>query len=104
MSVLSVFPVYWMFITSLKPASQIFDTALVPGNPSLENYAYVLKQIPIGQMLTNTFLMALFQTICEVLLGLLAAYAFACWSFRGSRALRAHCRNVAHTAAGHHDS
>lgn len=87
LSFLSVFPVYWMLVTSVKPANEIFTVTWVPETVTLENYAFVLRNLPILQMLGNTFLMATLQTVLELLTGVLAAYAFARWQFRGSNLL-----------------
>jgi sn-glycerol 3-phosphate transport system permease protein len=81
----TIFPFYWMFATSLKPPNEIFDLSLVPISPSLNNYVYAWRAIPMGAMLTTTLVSALLQTIGHVVLAILTAYAFARWQFRGSR-------------------
>jgi ABC-type glycerol-3-phosphate transport system permease component len=87
LSLLSLFPVYWMFVTSLRPANAVFDRSLVPTDVTLGNYRYVWDTIPIGRMLWNTFEMAALQTGGQLLTALLAAYAFARWRFRGDKVL-----------------
>lgn len=81
LAIFSLFPVYWMIVTSLRPANAIFDTALWPTAPSLDNYRYALSAIPIVEMLGNTLLVASIVTLAQLSTGLLAAYAFACWRF-----------------------
>ncbi len=85
LSIFCLFPVYWMVVTSLRPANEIYDTALWPTAASLDNYAYALKAIPIVAMLGNTLIVATVVTIAQLVTGLLAAYAFARWRFRGDR-------------------
>lgn len=85
LSFLAVFPVYWMVVTSLRPTNDIFNTALVPLAPTLEHYRTVLESIPMPRMLWNTLLMSLLITVSQVLTALLAAYAFARWTFHGDR-------------------
>jgi len=87
LSALTLFPIYWMLATSLKPQADIFDAALVPRRPTFENYQFVWQNVPIGRMLLNTFLMAALQTAGQLLTSLLAAYAFARWRFRGDGAI-----------------
>lgn len=87
LSILCTFPVYWMVVTSLRPANQTYDSALIPTRPSLENYAYALNAIPMGQMLANTVLVSAAVTVVQLLTGLFAAYAFARWRFRFSGAV-----------------
>ncbi|HWU61959.1 MAG TPA: carbohydrate ABC transporter permease [Ensifer sp.] len=81
LSLFCLFPVYWMIVTSLRPANKIFERSLWPTAASLDNYAYALNAIPIGQMLVNTLIVATLVTIVQLTTGLLAAYAFARWRF-----------------------
>jgi sn-glycerol 3-phosphate transport system permease protein len=82
LSIFCLFPVYWMVVTSLRPANAIFETSLWPSSVSLDNYAYALNAIPIVQMLGNTLLISAVVTVIQLFTGLLAAYAFARWRFR----------------------
>ncbi|MCR5856731.1 carbohydrate ABC transporter permease [Mesorhizobium sp. J428] len=81
LSIFCLFPVYWMIISSLRPANAIFETSLWPTAASLENYAYALNAIPIGAMLVNTLVVSVLVTVAQLFTGLLAAYAFARWRF-----------------------
>jgi len=76
-----LFPVYWMIVTSLRPANKVFEKSLWPTAASLDNYVYALKAIPIVQMLINTLVVSTVVTIIQLLTGVLAAYAFARWRF-----------------------
>lgn len=87
LSLVTLFPLYWMVLTSLKPSGEIFSPGLLPSAVTFDNYAYVWRAIPIGRMLANTFLMAALVTVAQLLTSLLAAYAFARWTFPGSRVL-----------------
>ncbi len=81
LAIFCLFPVYWMIVSSLRPANAIFETTLWPSMASLDNYAYALKAIPILRMLANTLLVAASVTVVQLFTGLLAAYAFARWRF-----------------------
>jgi ABC-type glycerol-3-phosphate transport system permease component len=87
LSLVTLFPIYWMVLTSLRPANEVFTADLLPATLTFENYVLVWQQIPIGRMLANTFAMALLVTTAQLITSLLAAYAFAGWTFRGSRLL-----------------
>lgn len=87
LALVSVFPIYWMFVTSLKPPNEIFSNRLWPSSLTFANYLEVWRTIPIGRMLVNTFQMAALQTVGQLVTALFAAYAFARWSFRGDRLL-----------------
>lgn len=82
LSIFCLFPVYWMVVTSLRPANATFETSLWPTSISLENYTYALNAIPIVQMLANTLIISVVVTVIQLFTGLLAAYAFARWRFR----------------------
>ena len=81
LSLVCLFPVYWMVATSLRPENAIFETSLWPSSMSLDNYVYALNAIPILRMLGNTLLISVVVTIIQLFTGLLAAYAFARWRF-----------------------
>lgn len=81
LSIFCLFPVYWMVVTSLRPANEIFETSLWPTTVSLENYRYALDSIPILRMLANTLVVSAVVTVVQLGTGLLAAYAFARWRF-----------------------
>lgn len=85
LSIFCLFPVYWMVVSSLRPPNEIYDTSLWPTGASLDNYAYALKAIPIVRMLGNTLVVSTVVTIAQLFTGLLAAYAFARWRFRGDK-------------------
>lgn len=85
LSFVCLFPVYWMLVTSLRPENAIFETGLWPSAPSLDNYAYALRAIPVATMLWNTFVVSAVVTVLQLVTALLAAYAFARWRFRFDR-------------------
>lgn len=82
LSIFCLFPVYWMLVSSLRPANTLFETSLWPSAASLDNYTQALDAIPIARMLANTFIFATVSTIVQLLTGILAAFAFARWTFR----------------------
>lgn len=77
----SLFPVYWMIVTSFRASNEILDLTPWPRRISFENYAYALTAIPIFRMLWNTIVVSLAVTAFQVVTALLAAYAFARWNF-----------------------
>ena len=87
LAIVSVFPIYWMFVTAFRPADQMLSTNPLPGPISLENFRYVWETIPILRMLGTTFAMAIGLAVGQLLIAILAAYGFARWSFRGQKVL-----------------
>jgi ABC-type glycerol-3-phosphate transport system permease component len=87
LALFSIFPVYWMFATSLRAPEDALVQTPFPWPISLENFAYVWETIPIGGMLVNTFTMALILAVAQLFIAVLAAYAFAVWRFPGQKLL-----------------
>lgn len=83
LSIVAVFPIYWMYATSLRPPSDALSQSLLPWPLSLVNYAYAWQAIPMAKMLLNTFAVAAASSAAQLLVALLAAYAFAAWNFPG---------------------
>ncbi|MFA5605659.1 MAG: carbohydrate ABC transporter permease [Leucobacter sp.] len=87
LALFSIFPVYWMFATSLRAPEDALSQQLLPWPISFENFAYVWETIAFDRMLVNTFLMATVLSLAQLFIAILAAYAFAMWSFPGRRLL-----------------
>ncbi|MCB1398301.1 MAG: carbohydrate ABC transporter permease [Rhodobacter sp.] len=87
LSLLSVFPIYWMILTSLRPENEILSTRIWPDAATLDNYAYALSAIPMLRMLVNTFVVSAVVTAIQILTGILAGYGFSRWRFRGASLL-----------------
>jgi len=79
-------PVFWMLFGSLRSPADIF-AGTPPIHPDLANYRDALSTLPWNQLVFNTVAMAVGVSLGQLLTGLLAAYAFSCWKFRGERAL-----------------
>ncbi|PSL00998.1 carbohydrate ABC transporter membrane protein 2 (CUT1 family) [Murinocardiopsis flavida] len=85
----SVFPVYWMIATSLKPRSEQFtsDPTFLPQDPTLGNFDQVVNGnvvpgVSFWTFLTNSLLVTLGAVSAGAVLALLAAVAVARFRFR----------------------
>lgn len=85
LTLLAIFPVFWMVQTSFRPANEVFSPSLWPSAPTLQNYRDVIAAMPIFGILWNTFLMAAATTLAQVATGVLAAWAMVRWRFPGGR-------------------
>ncbi len=84
----SLFPLYWMYSTALKPAS--LDRLVPPVfifTPTLENVVALLETTPFTLYLYNTVMIAVSTTVLALTLGSLAAYSFTRYRYAGSDAL-----------------
>src|ERR1700730_16210924 len=79
----TVFPVSWAVLTSLKPVNEIFSLDLISGHSTLANYAEVYASIPFLRIMANTLEVAVILTAITVALSVCAAYALVLWDFRG---------------------
>ncbi len=85
LSIFCLFPVYWMLASSFRPANSMFETSLWPTTMSLDNYTQAVDAIPIARMLLNTLVFSVLSTVFQLFTGILAAFAFARWKFRGDK-------------------
>ncbi len=78
-----VTPLAYMFSTSLKPASQVYDLRLIPADPTLANYIAVLQNSHFVRWFFNSTLIAVAVTLSNVFFDSLVGYTLAKFQFRG---------------------
>lgn len=78
-------PYVWMFVTSIKPLSEIqtYPPSFIVKNPTLEPYKDLFTMAPMARYLFNSFFVAGCVTIFNVFATSLAGYAFAKHRFWG---------------------
>jgi multiple sugar transport system permease protein len=84
------FPFVWMLLTSLKPDSDLYDPSQAPlalPHVTGEHYRKLFAQLPFGDWVGNSLLVAAASTAISLAIGTLAAYALARLRFRGSAAI-----------------
>lgn len=84
-----ILPVIMAVLFSFQPNSEI-DTVpltLFTKNPTLENYKYVLENIPVLTYLKNTIIMLIIAIPCQIIFASLAAYGFSFFDFPFKNAL-----------------
>lgn len=83
-----LFPVLYLVLTSLKTQVDAFKYPPVwIFTPTFSNYTEVFDLYPFGRFLVNSLVVASGSTIVAVLLGAMAAYALARFTFRRSKDL-----------------
>jgi multiple sugar transport system permease protein len=88
--VILLFPFYWMFITSVKPDTELYDMAQPPltlHKPTLDHYVYLVENTRFLLWLKNSAVVATVSTGISIVIGTLAAYSLARLRFRGSQTL-----------------
>jgi ABC-type glycerol-3-phosphate transport system permease component len=86
---LVIVPLIYQLGISLKPPARVFENPISPfAFPfSLENYAAVLRDMPLLQYFANSLLFALGVTLGQLALALPAAFAFSFYHFPGKNLL-----------------
>ena len=82
---LLLMPIVFAISNSFKTMQEAFNTVfqVIPLHPTLENYRHVFDKLPFVKITLNTFLIASMVTIFKTITGLLAAYAFVYFRFKG---------------------
>lgn len=86
---LVVMPLLWMIVSSFKSDAEAikWPPLFFPTQWLTVQYEYVVKTIPVLQMLGNTVLFAAGVTVISLFFDSMAAYAFARMRFRGRKIL-----------------
>jgi multiple sugar transport system permease protein len=84
-----IFPLLWMFITSLQTEGEAnhFPPVLLPAHPRFQNYSDAWATAPFGYFFLNSALVTLVVLISNLVVCSLAGYAFARIRFLGRGAL-----------------
>ena len=72
-----LFPFYWLINTSLKTGPDLSTSALLPPNPTLDNYESIFKDSNFTNALKNSAIVALATTALALIVGSFCAYALA---------------------------
>jgi multiple sugar transport system permease protein len=93
LTVLYIFPLYWMFSTSIKSPEEILHVPpiMVPEHPQVESYRHVLGLPTDRQPLTinainlimNSMIISTYTTVLTLILAVPGAYALARFRIRG---------------------
>jgi multiple sugar transport system permease protein len=89
LALVTIFPFYWMIITSLKQNSEILSSnqTFFPNIVMWTNYVYVMQYFDFRTFLVNTIVVAVFSTLGTLITTILAAFAFARLEFKGRDAI-----------------
>lgn len=84
---LFLYPIVFAVSTSFKTLQDAFNNtmSILPKEFTLDAYANVLKKIPFVKITTNTFIIATIVTVFKIVTGVLAAYSFVFFDFKGKK-------------------
>jgi len=88
-TLIMIFPLYWMLITSFKTTDEVLLTTptFFPQKFTFEAYEQVMSHYPVWQYLLNTLIVTTATVFLQVFFGILAAYAFSKGNFWGKNVL-----------------
>lgn len=88
--IITVFPFFWILISSFKPESEIFGAncyRIIAENPTLDNYKIVVLEKGMLRAISNSFLMSALTTIYVVVVASMSAYIISRFKFKGKNIL-----------------
>ena len=86
--ILSLLPFLWLLSTALKGRSEnifAYPPVFIPKDFTFDNIVQVLKLVPIVQYCINSFIVAGFTVVLNVILSAMAAYPLARMNFKGKK-------------------
>ncbi len=83
------FPIYWMLITSLTPADQVFQfpPRLFPTDLTLDHYQAFFDNSSLLRYFRNSLLVSTATAVGSIVVSAYAAYSFSKFRYAGRRAL-----------------
>ncbi len=80
-----LFPVYWIFISSITPPGELFKTPIdyLPDHPTLESYTFLVENVGLLEKIGNTVLIVGLTLVISTVFCAMAAYGFARFKSRG---------------------
>jgi multiple sugar transport system permease protein len=83
-SIITLLPIYWMFIVSARSRVQLFDKpSLIQTTFFAENYVKPLSDPTYQRYLVNSLIVASCNALLVAVLALLATYALSRWRLKG---------------------
>ncbi len=83
--VFTVFPLYWIFVTSLKPSNEMFTFPIQywPENVTFENYINIIKISNFDVYIMNSLILSLIAGVVSLIIATLGGYVLARFEFKG---------------------
>ncbi len=82
-SVISVFPLYWMVCSATNPSVEVIRGRLIPGTYLIENMKSLLAGQNLGAAMLNSFKYSILLTLLSLVVCSLAGYGFEIYHDKG---------------------
>lgn len=87
-SFLTLFPIYWLFVISVKPAVQLFSTPdVILSEPFWGNYTKVLEDRLLRSYMANSIIISTGNAVLCTILGFFACYALSRFGLSGKESI-----------------
>ncbi|MCJ8008832.1 carbohydrate ABC transporter permease [Lederbergia wuyishanensis] len=73
---ISIFPFFWMIISSTNESKEVTKGRLLPGNQFLENMKNLFENVNMGTALVNSAIVAISTTVLALIIASIAGYGF----------------------------
>lgn len=85
--IITVFPLYWTIVTSLKPETEIMKLPLKywPSPVTFDNYKYIWANMGFDIYFWNSVLVTVVSTVICTVISLFGGYAIARYKFKGKK-------------------
>ena len=87
LALMTIFPLFWMISIAFKTSTEVFQPSMLPKAPNLDNFLYVLTEVPFIRYLGNTTFVAGVVTVVALFFHSMAGYALARLRFPGRETL-----------------
>ena len=89
MALVALFPLYWMFVTAVKPQDEIFNLppTIWPSHLEWGNFAGAMERASFAKYFRNSVIVTFFSTTITIFINLLAGFAFAKYKFKGKEVM-----------------
>jgi trehalose/maltose transport system permease protein len=86
--IISVYPFLYTVATSFKTGTALFDTSLMPKQPTIRNYVQLFEgRQPFGRHLLNSIMVSTVTVAIALLMAITASYALGRIQFKGKASL-----------------
>lgn len=81
---ITIFPLYWIFVSSLKAPADIaaYPVEYIPSRPTLENYVSLFSKSDFGQNMLSSLIVATVSGLAATAIATLSAYVLSRFQFR----------------------
>jgi len=83
LTIISIFPLIWMIMTSFRQQFDVFGKSLIPQTVTLDAYTFILNEFHFATFFGNSLVVSVMTVFTVVCLATLSGYAFAHLEFWG---------------------